>query len=473
MKKVGLRTIKTLISIFMCLMIYVLIKAVCKIADADKDYAFLWFNPFFASIAAAYSIYPNKKKSLEQAKNRIVASIIGGLVAIILVVTFEFISINLFNSNGWPTSVDKIENLIIPYILVSLTSIVVVFIGVTLKQQGAIFVSILTFLSITINANSTIARQIGEWGFGFNRIMSTVIGVLVALAVNSFRLPHRTKNDDLLFAIGMDGILNADSDRFKGFISYKLNALDYDNIKTTLFTTRTPVTFMHLLEDVSISQPVVCMSGAALFDVKKHKYLATLEIPYDISVEVDKYLDEINVTPFKNYIIDDVLNIHCDHIDNEGERLYMESKKNAAYCNCTLGNNSRVEGKDVLFYLIVEEASVADKIVDKINNTHLRDELCIQIYDVFENKVENSRYIKIYNKKILELNILKEYCNNNDLRLVGLSATKLTKHLLDNSDIAVASYEYKDKDTIYAASYDQMFKKISRVYYSKKYQKEN
>ena len=466
-----MRTIKTLISIFLCLMIYVLIKAICKVADADKDYAFLWFNPFFASIAAAYSIYPNKKKSLEQAKNRIVASLIGGLVAIILVVTFEFVSINLFNSSGWPTSVDKIENLIVPYILVSLTSIVVVFIGVTLKQQGAIFVSILTFLSITINANSTIARQIGEWGFGFNRIMSTVIGVLVALAVNSFRLPHKTKNDDLLFAIGMDGILNADSDRFKGFISYKLNLLDYDNIKTTLFTTRTPVTFMHLLEDVSITQPVVCMSGAALFDVKSHKYLATLDIPYNISLELDEYLNEINVTPFKNYIIDDVLNIHCDHIDNEGERQYMESKKNAAYCNFTLGNNSRVEGKDVLFYLIVEEAAIADKIVDKINSSHLCNDLCVQIYDVFENKVENLKYIKIYNKNILELNILKEYCSNNNLRLVGLSATKLTKHLLDNSEIAIASYEHND--AIYAASYDQMFKKISRVYYSKKYQKEN
>ena len=473
MKRIGMRTIKTLIAIFICLMLYVLIKAVCKITDANKDYAFLWFNPFFASIAAAYSIYPNKKKSLEQAKNRIVASLIGGFVAIVLVVSYEFISMNLFNGGGWPTLVDPIEKLIIPYMLVALMSIIVVYIGVGFKQQGAIFVSILTFLSVTVNANSTIAREIGEWGFGCNRIMSTIIGVLVALAVNSFRLPHKTKNNDLLFAIGMDGILNADSDRFKGFINYKLNALDYDKIKTTLFTTRTPVTFMHLLDDVSISQPVVCMSGAALFDVKNHKYLATLEISYDISLELDKYLDEINVTPFKNYIIDDVLNIHCKRIDNEGERLYMESKKNAAYCNFTLGNNSIVEGKDVLFYLIVEENSVADKIVDKINSSHLRDELCVQIYDVFENKVENLKYIKIYNKKIFELNILKEYCNRNALRLVGLSATKLTKHLLENSDIAIASYKYSEKECIYASNYDQMFKKISKVYYSKKYQKEN
>ena len=73
------------------------------------------------------------------------------------------------------------------------------------------FVSILTFLSCTVNPNATIATEVGTWLFGVNRIVSTVLGVLIALVVNLFTFPRFIKkswNEILAF---LDMILSSSS----------------------------------------------------------------------------------------------------------------------------------------------------------------------------------------------------------------------------------------------------------------------
>ena len=123
MKRIGMRTIKTLLSIFICLMIFIILKGICYLCNSPKDYAFLWYNPFFAAIATAYSIAPNRKKSIEQASNRCIASFIGGFVGVLLVVSYEFVVLKLFGSEfggHWPTIADGIDKLFIPYLLVTI-----------------------------------------------------------------------------------------------------------------------------------------------------------------------------------------------------------------------------------------------------------------------------------------------------------------------------------------------------------------
>ena len=113
--KIGLRTIKTSISVLICLGIYLGLKCLELLPNAPENLAFLIYNPFFASIATAYSIYPNKKKSVEQAKNRCIASFIGGFVGIFVTVGFEIIS-----GDKWPSALSSsIVELIVPYILVN------------------------------------------------------------------------------------------------------------------------------------------------------------------------------------------------------------------------------------------------------------------------------------------------------------------------------------------------------------------
>lgn len=470
--KIGLRTIKTSISVLICLGIYLGLKCLELLPNTPENLAFLIYNPFFASIATAYSIYPNKKKSVEQAKNRCIASFIGGFVGIFVTVGFEMIS-----GDKWPSALSSsIVELIVPYILVAIFTILVIVIGVKLNQRPAIFVSILTFLSVTINPNALIASSFGVWLFGLNRILSTIIGVLVALGVNLFRLPHLVQNKDLLFTIGIDGMLKDDSETFEGYRNYKLNSMIFKKMNCTMYTTRMPATFMYILDDLKLNNPIVCCSGAALFDPINLKYLRTETIKYEDSVVIDNYLNTLDVTPFKYYIIQDVMNIFVEKIDNIGENLYANKYKNAAYCNFTFGPNPNKD--DVLFYLLVEEASKTDKIVNELRSGPLKDKIIVQIYDCFENDISVSelKYIKIYSKEIEKLTLLKEYASENDFRIVGVTTGSLSDILLKNSDLAITySSNIEDKDyadiIIKSNSYDALFRISHMIYYSRKYKK--
>ena len=123
----------------------------------------------------------------------------------------------------------------------------------------------------------------------------------------------------------------------RAFIPYKLNYLNRIGANVTLFTTRTPTTFMPILEDVNITHPVVCMSGAALYDTQNQQYIAVESIDVETAKRVYAVLKKNRISPFVNQIHEDVLFTYNEHIDNEGERIYALSKRNASYCSYVPG----------------------------------------------------------------------------------------------------------------------------------------
>lgn len=462
MKRIGLRTVKTAICVFCCLLFFILLKLFELIDGVPDNFAFSWYNPFFAAIATAYSVHASKSASINQAKNRCIASVIGGIVGILLISIYE-----LFGGK-WPNlqavSLNSF-NFLIPYILISLFTILVIIIGVSLKQQQAVFVSILTFLSVTVNPNINVGNW--QWQFGLNRILSTVIGVLIALGVNLFRLPHKYNNKNLLFCVGIDGMLLSDNDRFKGFMQYKMNYLNRIGANVTLFTTRTPTTFMPLLNDVKINNPVICMSGACLYDTVNKKYLAYENIDKTTSLKLLDIIKNNNITPFINVINDDILYIYNESLDNEGEIIYANSKRNASYCNYI---NTKYEG-EVLYYLIIEEEDIINNLIKDINNSDIVDSITILTYDVKEeNQKDNLKYVKIYNKNILSLNILKKYIENYNYELVGLTSDSKSNHLLINSKYCVTLNKFKIDNKLYIKTVDDtkpdnLFKEVERLYH--------
>lgn len=465
MKKIGLRTIKTAICVFCCLLVFVILKLFEYIPGVPDNFAFSWYNPFFAGLATAYSVHASKEASLNQAKNRCVASVIGGGIGILLITVYELCG------GKWPNlqSVSlETFNFIIPYLLISIFTIAVVVTGVSLKQHQAVFVSILTFLSVTVNPNINVGYW--QWQFGINRILSTIIGVLIALGVNLFRLPHKYKNKNLLFCVGIDGMLLKDSDRFRGFMQYKMNYLNRIGANVTLFTTRTPTTFMPLLEDVKITHPVVCMSGAALYDAVHQHYIAAEMIDVKTAEEVYQVLKKNNVSPFVNQIHEDVLFTYNESLDNEGERIYADDKKNAAYCSYVPGPAPKDE---IIYFLIVEKEDVVIKLIDDIkSNKGLSSKLSILVYDVFEtNQAPNLKYVKIYSKRIEELAILKKYCAEEGLDIVGFTSSNHANHLLKHSRIGVSldslDEEYRKYCTklVPKENPENLFKEVQRIYH--------
>lgn len=484
---IGMRTLKTAFAIFVCIFIYVILRVIDESTglyeSAAPTFRFSdWYNPFYASIATAYSMHATKKQSVSMAENRVVASFIGGIIGILLTVIYNLISKSC-GFNGWPNLSSqeyRVVDYIVPYLLVAIFSILVIVVGNLLNKKPAIFVSVLTFLSITVNPmNMLVTRYgsmdyygiFGETLFGLNRIASTVIGVLIALFINIYiHTPHSAKNNNILFAIGIEGIFYKEEDLVNSFSSYKVKRMTDSGAKLTLFTTRTPATFMHLVDSITINVPIICMSGAALYDSKEKKYLDLEKISYSDSVIIDKYLDSLNVVPFKNYIIDNVLYTYVKSIENIGAKLYAESKKNAPYCNFFIGDTPKEESP--LYYLLVERVENVDNIINTIKNSELNDIVTIQIYDVFDNSriVPELRYIKLYSKKILDLRIVKNYLEENKLKLAGISTAEISDYLFNISDYKISTINNADENIKYCKSYYDVLKQISTMYYSKKYQ---
>ena len=463
MPRIGLRMIKTAISVFLCLMFYIVLKLFEYIPGVDDNLAYNWYNPFFAGIATAYSIHATKEASIKQAENRCIASVIGGGVGIGLVSIYEVFG------GVWPNSSNinlETFNYIVPYILISICVILVILIGVKLNKQQAIFVSILTLLSVTVNPNVNVENW--QYQFGVNRILSTIVGVLIALAVNLFRLPHRFNNKNLLFCVGIDGML-PEKEKFKGFMLYKLNYFYRIGVNVTLFTTRTPVTFMNLLDDVKVKHPIVCMSGAALYDPRNYKYLACENIDLDTSNYIRTLLSEKGISPFINMIKDDVLFSYTESLDNKGEEEYAKSKRNEGY-NCFIKDVAPFN--EVLYFMIIDTESKAKEIIDMINNDErIKDKITVLIYDNYENQYEGLKYIKLFSKKIEELGLLHKYLKDNNLELVGLTGSNHSNHLLKNSKYAITLKTVDEKtkklstEIINSVNPDDLFKKANKIYH--------
>ena len=98
--KIGMRIIKTMIAVFISILIYVLLMLLNKVLglkETDVNAPTTLYTPFFAAIAAAYALHKDKKSSLNQAKIRSVGSILGGYYGMIIVLVSEFFLMSVFN----------------------------------------------------------------------------------------------------------------------------------------------------------------------------------------------------------------------------------------------------------------------------------------------------------------------------------------------------------------------------------------
>ena len=202
-QKVGKRIIKTMIAVFLSISVY-LVLALIDMArgfklpiSVDETSALCnMYTPFFAGIAAAYALHRDRKSSFAQAKIRSYGSVIGGYFGMIVVLVFEYIfrtKLNLHETNF-------VLYKLLEFTIVSIGIIPLIVIAVTLKQQPAVFISCLTYLSVTIsirNGGMTI------WLFATNRVLSTLIGIGISLLVNNFGKIKR-KNKDVLFVSSLD-----------------------------------------------------------------------------------------------------------------------------------------------------------------------------------------------------------------------------------------------------------------------------
>jgi len=151
--KVGWRTGKTVIAVFLCFFI-----------DTIRANSV----PFYAAIAAILCVQKNLDDSLKIALTREIATIVGGIFGM-AVLFFE-------------TTVYCIPDDLLRYLVLSVLLIPLINFSVWIKQEDGTFLMCVVFLCIT----ATHGNGESPFAFGISRIIDTTIGIAVALLVNQF-----------------------------------------------------------------------------------------------------------------------------------------------------------------------------------------------------------------------------------------------------------------------------------------------
>ena len=485
MPKIGLRNIKTAISVFLCVAIYFIITLVANIFyksyDKSIKLATELYTPFFACIAAAYSVHTDKGKSFAQAKLRLIASVIGGLVGVLVITIytkvcrfdwpFSHISATGNPTNGFTASdftAKYLLSFIAPAILTGVATVLVVWLCNLLHQKQTSFIAVLTLTAVMTSLGTKPII------YGFNRIGSTIIGILLALGVNMFKLPHY-KNKKILFVVGLDGIYKSDKNYMNGYNSYKANHLVYEGADVTYYSTRTPISLMKMLDGVTLNNPVICMSGAALYDTNSLKYLYVSNIKNETIDKLNELFKKKGISPFYNLIDNDVLYTYNEELNNEGEKIYVNNRKNSAYGSFVQAKYP--EHLKVCYIVLVEKTELILEIKKDIETSDYKNDLVIQEFDCYE--ITNSEdttgysYLKIYSKDILKFDAIDLIKKEKDVVACGVHKydSNLFKYANYSFTIASAPSNLKNESNkvLNTNNNEKIFNEIEHLFHKKTY----
>ncbi len=159
--KIGMRMIKSSVAVFICFLI--------SFARPDA-------MPFYSAIAAILCMQPDVSNSIKVALNRTIGTFIGGIMGVLVLLIFHF---------KLPP-----EMLILKYLIVSILIIPLIYITILIKKPTASYITCVVFLSIVIAHGN----DVNPFMFGINRIIDTLIGIGVSLAINAI-IPHKKHSE--------------------------------------------------------------------------------------------------------------------------------------------------------------------------------------------------------------------------------------------------------------------------------------
>lgn len=466
MKEYTRRIIKSSVAVFITMMLYVLLLCIDKLCGINhKEWLSFsnMYTPFFGSIAAIYVINKYAKDSIKSAKRRGIGTIIGGLFGMVLILLVEFIFLDLINLDTSNIN-ELIIWKIIEFIIVSLAFIPLSMLIKKLKLDDALFITGLTYFSVTISIRNGGMPVVQ---FAFNRIISTLIGVGIALLVTHFSI-FRHKNKDITFVCSFEN-MNIENDySFNEEEIYLTNYLYHLNVDLVFVTSMTVGELGKIFNEIEYDGSVIIMEGAVTYNRKNKEYVNVKNIDKDevniIKGVVLNYTDNI----FTYSLVNKELTCYYRSIKNKGEKHYFKHNKENEYFRFTYGDIP--DKLDVCHMEVVLESKKIDAIYLELTKLELKG-VNIAIHDYL---VDGYKIIKIYNKSATKYNGYKKLKTKSNGKLVVVGNSKSDLELMKKADIAIC-YKDAEKEVIECADIvlnsnllTDSLRQIKKIYHSRK-----
>ena len=299
--------------------------------------------PFYSALAVLQCIQPYQDSMAQVAKKRVTGTFVGAFWGLVIIL----IQMYLFHGSLMDTFPG--------YMLISLFTGIVIYSTVVLNCKNTAYFSCVVFLSITVMH----MIDASPFLFVFNRVLDTLIGVGIALIVNTVHLP-RKRQKDILFVSGIDDTLLNQKDQMSPYSRIELNRLIDSGAKFTVSTGRTPATIRESLPGIHLKLPVIAMDGAVLCDLNENSYLMKYQMSTSQAQTICDFLDRKGTSYFTNCVVDDLLVIYYDQLISPLHQEVYERRHRSPHRNYVQKTQSVYE--NVVYLYLLDKKEIMEKL---------------------------------------------------------------------------------------------------------------
>ncbi|MGN0131114.1 MAG: HAD hydrolase family protein [Lachnospiraceae bacterium] len=366
---VGMRIIKSMIGVLLC-------------------FAVSYFRPngivFYSQLAVLWCIMPYVSNSLEMGIQRTIGTMIGAAFGLLLLIVEQAAEVGDFRTNPLWAAV------------ISLCIIPVIYVTVLINRKNASYFSCVVFLSIVVNH----AADSNPYLFVLNRVLDTMIGIVLGVAINSFRLP-RKKHKEILFISDLDDTLVTVNESLTPYSKVELNRLLDDGAKLVISTMRTPGSMIEVLSDIRLNMPVIAMDGAVLYDIAEKRFEHVYVISYETARQVNDFIGQQRLHVFINMIVEDMVVIYYGDFRNETEADIFEKMRKSPYRNYV--KKELPVGDTPVYFMLVDKTEVIERFYERLLQQEFAGRLKVLCYP--SEDYPGYSYIKIYNRNASKENM--------------------------------------------------------------------
>ncbi len=244
---IGQRILKTAVAVFLCLVFYHFRGYRDGTMSAE------------AAITAIICMQPYMHDTRDFALNRIAGTLIGAAWGFLfLLVAPHFPAVT-----GIPL-----------YALVGLGTLISLYSAVAMRMPDSSSLAAIVFICVVI-VYPDVEQPLDQ---AFHRVLDVLVGTVIAIGVNVFRLPRVKRRDQLFFVRARDLVPDQMS-QIPSTVLFRLSYLCNDGAKICLISEHAPAFFISQLSSLHLSVPMIVMDGAGIYDVTENTYLATFTMP--------------------------------------------------------------------------------------------------------------------------------------------------------------------------------------------------
>lgn len=371
--RIGMRIIKSAVAVGICFLIYYL--------RGGSGV------PFYSAIAALQCMQSYHKSSRTVAFRRMNGTFIGAFYGLIVIVVQCFVLV--------PHNI----HYTVYCAIVMLGVVASLYTAVVLNCQDAAYFSSVVFLCITM-------VHIGDenpYLFVLNRVVETLIGVIVGMLVNDFHLPRR-KRKDVLFVTALDDVLISEDARLSVYSKVELNRLIDEGVPLSIMTRRSTASYLQAAGDVHVKLPLILMDGAVLYDPVENSYIAKCELSYEEACRLTDAFRALGLEVFQHTVTDDSVLTYYDSLSHEGTRLLYDRRRKSPYCNYL--HRPLPEGQSAVYLTAIDEKEKILAAYDALCEQGVTENYRVVCSD--SDEIPGFSLLRVYSKDAEKLKMLEK-----------------------------------------------------------------